>query len=174
MQDLEIRKVTSDDIYQLQTIGRQTFFETFSEGNTEENMAKYLEESFTFEKLYEELQDINSETYFAIHENEIIGYLKLNVGKSQTELIEDNAIEIERIYVLHKFHGKNVGQKLYEKAVQIANWKNCNYLWSGVWEENSRAIHFYTKNGFIKFDQHIFKLGNDEQTDRMMKLNLKD
>lgn len=174
MQDLEIRKVTSDDIYQLQTIGRQTFFETFSEGNTEENMAKYLEEGFSYEKLNEELKDINSETYFATHENEIIGYLKLNVGKSQTELKDDNALEIERIYVLNKFHGKNVGQKLYEKAVQIANWKNCNYLWLGVWEENSRAINFYKKNGFVEFDQHIFKLGNDEQTDIMMKLNLKD
>jgi diamine N-acetyltransferase len=40
--------------------------------------------------------------------------------------------------------------------------------------KHSRAISFYKKNGFVAFDKHIFKLGNDEQTDIMMKLNLKD
>jgi ribosomal protein S18 acetylase RimI-like enzyme len=42
-----------------------------------------------------------------------------------------------------------------------------------VWEENPRAISFYKKNGFVEFDKHIFRLGNDEQTDIMMKLPLK-
>ncbi len=39
-------------------------------------------------------------------------------------------------------------------------------------EKNFKAIRFYKKNGFIEFDKHIFKLGNDEQTDIMMKLIL--
>jgi diamine N-acetyltransferase len=39
-------------------------------------------------------------------------------------------------------------------------------------EENPRAINFYKKNGFVEFDKHIFKLGQDEQTDIMMKLRL--
>ena len=39
---------------------------------------------------------------------------------------------------------------------------------------NPRAISFYKKNGFVEFDKHIFKLGNDEQTDIMMKLELNE
>ena len=46
------------------------------------------------------------------------------------------------------------------------------YIWLGVWEENHRAINFYTKNGFVAFDKHIFVLGEDAQTDIMMKLEL--
>ena len=42
-----------------------------------------------------------------------------------------------------------------------------------VWEENLRAIRFYEKNGFKTFDKHVFRLGSDEQTDIMMKLELK-
>ena len=34
------------------------------------------------------------------------------------------------------------------------------------------AIQFYKKNGFVEFDKHIFTLGNDKQTDIMMKLKL--
>ncbi len=98
--------------------------------------------------------------------------MKLNFGQSQTELKDDKAIEIERIYVLKEFHGNKVGQILYDKAIEVARQKNADYVWLGVWEENPRAINFYKKNGFVEFDKHIFKLGEDEQTDIMMKLKL--
>lgn len=172
MEFVEIKKVTIHDIEQLQQIGRQTFSETFSSRNTKENMNKYLAEGFSNEKLTEELNNENSEFYFALSENEVIGYLKINFGQSQTELQDDTGLEIERIYVLKEFHGKKVGQVLYEKAIEIAKQKNAVYVWLGVWEENPRAISFYKKNGFVEFDKHIFKLGEDEQTDIMMKLKL--
>lgn len=170
---MNIRKVTLNDIDQLQKIGKQTFYETFSAENTEENMINYLNEGFSIEKLTTELSDKNAEFYFATLDNNVVGYLKLNFGQSQTELQDDTALEIERIYVLKEFHGKKVGQVLYEKAIEIAKQKNADYVWLGVWEENPRAISFYMKNGFVEFDKHIFKLGNDEQTDIMMKLKLK-
>ncbi|MEG2102651.1 MAG: GNAT family N-acetyltransferase, partial [Flavobacterium sp.] len=47
------------------------------------------------------------------------------------------------------------------------------YIWLGVWEENIRALSFYKKNGFVEFDKHIFVLGDEEQTDLLMKLTLK-
>jgi ribosomal protein S18 acetylase RimI-like enzyme len=104
--------------------------------------------------------------------DEVIGYLKLNFGQSQTELKDRKAVEIERIYVLKTFHGKHVGQQLYDKAIEIARQKAAEYVWLGVWEENPRAIQFYRKNGFVEFDKHIFKVGDDLQTDIMMKLSL--
>jgi len=174
IENIDIKRVLLNDIYKLQDIGRQTFFETFSAINTEENMKKYLEEDLSLEKLTDELNNIQSEFYFALHNNNVIGYLKLNFGQSQTELKDNNALEIERIYVLKEFLGKNVGQLLYEKAMQIAREKNVDYVWLGVWEDNLRAINFYKKNGFVEFDKHIFMLGNDEQTDIMMKLQLKN
>ena len=174
MQNISIIKAELHDIEKLQKIGRQTFFETFSESNSEENMQKYLDEGFSIEKLTTELTDSNAEFYFAVLEVEVIGYLKLNFGDSQTELKDNKALEIERIYVSKEFHGKSVGQLLYDKAIEVAKQKNANYVWLGVWEENPRAISFYKKNGFVEFDKHIFKLGNDEQIDIMMKLNLKN
>lgn len=171
---MKVQRVTLNDIDQLQKIGKQTFFETFSAENTEENMTKYLQEGFSIEKLTAELENKNSELYFAILDGNIIGYLKLNFGQSQTELKDNKALEIERIYVLKDFYGKYVGQLLFRKAMDIARQKSVNYVWLGVWEENQRAINFYKKNNFVVFDKHIFKLGNEEQTDIMMKLILKD
>lgn len=172
MEDITIKKVGFDEIYLLQGIGRQTFFETFASGNSEENMNNYLEEGFSIDKLTAEINDKNSAFYFAMLDQKVIGYLKINFGDSQTELKDSKALEIERIYVLKEFHGKKVGQILYDKAIEIANQNGSDYVWLGVWEENPRAISFYKKNGFVEFDKHIFKLGDDEQTDIMMKLKL--
>jgi len=170
---MRIRKANLKDIEKLKEIGKQTFFETFSSGNSEENMSEYLESGFSTEKLEIELTDENAEFYFAEIGTNIIGYLKVNLALAQTEIKTDNALEIERIYVLKEFHGKKVGQALYEKAIELAKGKGVEYVWLGVWEQNPRAIRFYEKNGFVAFDKHIFKLGNDEQIDVMMKLNLK-
>ena len=172
MKNIKLRKVAFKDIEQLQKIGRETFFETFSNSNSEENMKAYLDEGFSVDKLQSELEDRNVAFYFSMFENTVIGYLKLNFGNAQTELQNDKAVEIERIYVEKTFFGKNVGQILFNKAIKIAKQKNAKYVWLGVWEENYRAINFYKKNGFIAFDKHIFKLGKDEQTDILMKLEL--
>jgi ribosomal protein S18 acetylase RimI-like enzyme len=172
MENIEIRKAGLADIGQLQKISISAFSETFSGSNTEENMNKYLAESFSLDKLTKELADENADFYFALIGETVIGYLKLNTGQAQTELKDGKALEIERIYVLKEFHGKKVGQILYEKAIQIAQQANVSYVWLGVWEDNLRAINFYQKNGFVAFDKHIFKLGNDEQVDIMMKLQL--
>lgn len=126
---ISIQKVTHKDIHVLQEISMQTFNETFSAVNTEENMKMYLEESFSIEKLSSELNDANAEFYFALLGSTVIGYLKLNFGTSQTEMKDNNALEIERIYVSKAYHGKNVGQLLYDKALQIA--KKLYHVWLG-------------------------------------------
>jgi ribosomal protein S18 acetylase RimI-like enzyme len=173
MNEIVINKIGNEQIDQLQQIGRQTFSETFAESNSAENMAKYLEEAYSYEKLSAELNDPNSIFYFAMMGQDVIGYLKLNLGASQTEVKDNDALEIERIYVLKSFQGKKVGQILFDKAIQIAKEQNAEFVWLGVWEENKRAIQFYTKNGFVEFDQHVFVLGDDAQIDIMMKLQLR-
>lgn len=53
MHKIEIKKVVLTEIEKLQKIGKQTFIETFSEANSEENMKKYLNDNFTLDKLTE-------------------------------------------------------------------------------------------------------------------------
>ena len=172
MNSFEITKIGLEQLVPLQEIGRKTFYDTFFESDSEESMKAYLATSFSTEKLTAELENPNSEFYFATQNEVVIGYLKVNFGPAQTELQDANAVEIERIYVLQDYHGKQVGQLLFEKAMAIAKSNRCDYIWLGVWEENHRALQFYTKNGFVAFDKHIFVLGEEEQTDIMMKLKL--
>ena len=170
--DLQIIKATLSHLEILESISKQSFVETYADKNTEENIANYLTENFDSEPLIRQLNNSLSEFYLAYINNSVVGYLKINSGNAQTEQQNDNAIEIERIYVLKEFQGKRIGQLLCNKAFQIGQQKKAEYLWLGVWEENFKAIRFYKKYGFIEFDRHMFKLGVDEQQDIMMKLNL--
>ncbi len=172
MKKIELRKISINDIDQLQEIGKRTFAETFSSTNSEQNMADYLETGFALQKLANELKNPDSAFYFAELDSQVIGYLKVNHGQSQTDIKDEHALEIERIYVLEEFHGKKVGQLLFDKAIDTAKDQDLEYVWLGVWEKNPRAIRFYQKNGFVEFGKHVFTLGDDDQTDLMMKLIL--
>lgn len=172
MEDICIEKVNSGDLGLLRKIACDTFYETFSAYNTDEDMQHYLENDFSKEKLQSELNNPESEFYFARIGDGITGYLKVNTGNAQTEQQAGNTLEIERIYVSSQFHGKQVGQLLCEKAIGLARNKHADFIWLGVWENNPRAIRFYEKNGFVPFGKHLFRLGDDEQTDVLMKLDL--
>lgn len=168
MNDVIIRKLNPADLALLREISIQTFVDTFADQNTPENMESYLQTSLSLEKLSIELNHSESEFYFAELNDEIIGYLKLNYGAAQSEPLE-NALEIERIYIRKEFHGKKIAQHLYNKAIERATERNAQFIWLGVWEHNARAIAFYTKLGFTAFGTHPFMLGDDKQTDILMK-----
>lgn len=171
--NIQIRRLFLSDIKALRQISRHTFAESFSSLNSKENMRLYLKNSFSAGKLKSELSNDCSEFYAAELGQQIIGYLKINFGQAQTELKDKNALEVERIFVLNTYQRQNVGQQLLEKSLEIARQRSVEYVWLGVWEKNQGAIRFYERNGFISFDSHFFKLGNDRQTDIMMKLMLK-
>ncbi len=130
MTSVTINKASLEDLEIIQTLGIQTFSETFAENNTEEAMKMYLEESFNTGKLQSELNNADSIFYIAWEEDNPVGYLKVNSGKAQTELQDDTSLEIERIYVKKSHHGKKVGQLLYNQALETAqNLKNPIYGW---------------------------------------------
>jgi hypothetical protein len=171
--DLKFVKLNSGDVKELEQISKQTYFNSFSWGNSPENMRAYLEGSLSEEKLLEEVRESKSEFYFAEVNHKTIGYLKVNFGAAQTELQEGNGMELERIYVIREFQGKKMGQELLNKALELAKKNQMDYLWLGVWEKNEGAIRFYERNGFSVTGSHPFRMGDDIQTDLIMKLPLK-
>lgn len=169
---IDIVRVTIKELEELQAISKTTFTETFAGVNSEENMQRYLNENLSLDKLRKELNNPASQFFFARMNDQIIGYLKINFPIAQTENSFNDSLEIERIYVLQEYQQQKIGHLLLEKAISVAKEKQYPYLWLGVWEHNLKAINFYKRHGFVKFSSHVFQLGNDKQTDVLMKLNL--
>lgn len=172
MEKFFIKECSLEDIEKLKYISEKTFCETYSSENTEEDMKNYLKENFSYEHIESEVKNSASRFYIVEHNKEIIAYMKLNFDKAQTKNGHNNTLEVQRIYVLQEYKGNQIGKRLIEKAIQIGRDNDLKYIWLGVWENNINAIKFYEKQGFEKFGTCIFKLGEDEQIDNLMKLIL--
>ena len=169
---ITIQRADISDLQTLQNISRSTFYEAFADSNDPADMEHYLTSNFSLEKLGTELRESESLFFIAWDQGSPAGYLKVNAGQAQSDLKESDSLEIERIYVLTAYLGKKIGQMLYEQALQVAAELEKTSVWLGVWEKNPRAIRFYEKNGFLEFGTHPFKMGNDEQTDLLMRKEL--
>ncbi len=170
--EIRIVEVSLEDLGKLQEIATRTFQQSFAASNSEANMKHYLEQHFSVENLQSEILNPDSRFYFAMLAEKPIGYIKLNTGQAQTVLPNDTGMEIERIYIEQAYKGNGIGNLFISKAIEKARGSRTAYLWLGVWEHNNPAIHFYEKNGFRIFSRHIFKLGDDPQTDLLMKREL--
>ena len=170
--EIVIIKANAINLDELQEIAVTTFVKTIPADVSEDDMKMYVQDRFSKKVIARALSNPESEFYFARLIEETIGYLKINFGNAQTDLKDSEGMEIERIYTLSEYFGKNVGKMLLDKALESARKKNAKYVWLGVWEKNPRAIRFYEKNGFIPFGNHSFKFGNDTHTDILMKLEL--
>lgn len=170
--DLIFRQCTQEDLYALQQISRSTFQETFSDQNAPAELQAYLDKAYHEEKLQKELLNENSWFYFLYPDGSLSGYMKLNEGSAQTEFRDQASLEIERIYILQKFQGFGLGGYLINKAAEMANARGKRYVWLGVWEKNEKALAFYKKHGFYRIGAHPFFVGNDEQTDYIMRKDL--
>jgi diamine N-acetyltransferase len=160
------------DIDVLITIGKQTFFETFEGTASDENLQKYLDSTFTTSRLTDEIRCEGSFFYLLTANDEVIGYMKVNIGEAQNEFRYSDSFEIERLYIVKSWWGKTAGNTLFDYAIRLAKQMNIQMIWLGVWEHNARAIRFYEKYGFEVFGRHPFAVGEDVQTDLLMRMHL--
>ena len=169
---VNIKKCNLEDLQTLQEISIETFYETFKDQNSPENMKAYLEKAFNLNQLEDELSNPSSQFLFVYYQNEVVGYLKLNANDAQSEEMGDDSLEIERIYLKKQFQKHGLGKHLLNKAVEIAMEQNKKNIWLGVWEKNKNAIAFYQKMGFVQTGTHTFQMGDEEQLDLIMNKSL--
>ncbi|MBO9202260.1 MULTISPECIES: GNAT family N-acetyltransferase [Niastella] len=172
MNTIRIEVATKKDAALIADLSRQTFYDAFAADNTKEDMDKFMNEQFTREQLMEEVGREGNVFLLAYEGEEAIGYARMRETPKPVLLEGGPAIEIARIYAMQKSIGKGVGSALMQHCIAVAKQKSAGVIWLGVWEKNYKAIAFYTKWGFEKFSEHVFMLGNDPQTDWLMKKGL--
>ncbi len=170
--NLSIRYATLADAELIADISRQTFYETFADQNTKEDMDIFLNVQFTKGRLMMEVGAPDNMFMLAYSNEEIAGYAKLRETRHPRSLNSNNAMEIARFYAMKNFIGKGVGNFLMQNCIDQALKKGKDTVWLGVWKENHRALKFYEKWGFKIFDECDFILGNDLQKDWLMKKSL--
>ena len=170
---IHIRKANKSDTELIARLSSETFYESFASQNTKEDMEKYLLEKFSTSVIENELKDELTVFFIAFIDNIPVGYTKLRRNKAPEGLDSIKPLEIERIYVYRSYHNKKIGAALMQKDIEYALQNGFDVIWLGVWEHNLSSIEFYKKWGFEIFGKHVFRLGNDDQNDLLMKKKVK-
>jgi diamine N-acetyltransferase len=164
-----LRATLPSDVPALQRIAIDTQVDTFGAYNTEANMKAYLDQAYNRENLRQELDEPGSHNYLAFVNDRLAGFMRLRVTDEVVHLLGTNTIELQRLYVDKNFHGKGVGAAMMNEALRLARDKKYDWIWLGVWERNFKAQEFYTRWGFERFSEHVFQMGDDPQTDWLLR-----
>lgn len=159
----------SDDVAVIRNLSVETFTQTFAALNTQEDMDKYIADSLSPDEIRREIADPDSAFFVATVDGVPAGYMKVNVGDAQTEKMPDDAMEVQRLYILKAFKRHGLGTGLMRAAFDMARAQGKTRIWLGVWEHNDPAIAFYKRFGFTQIGSHDFVLGEDRQTDLLME-----
>lgn len=166
--DTSIRKGTAGDAAALAELAARTFLDTYAAYNTPENLAQHLASSFGVPQQAKELADPDLSTLVVEIDGLLGAYAQLRSGETPGCVTGRAPLELWRFYVDKGWHGRGIAQQLMDAVFLEAGRRGAGAVWLGVWEENSRARAFYAKCGFADVGTHIFMVGDDAQTDRVL------
>lgn len=166
---ITVRQGTLQDAEKIAQFSRDTFYAAFAAANSPENMDKFMTMQFSAKMLESQVGEPGNYFFLAEEGNALRGYVRLVESRMPEQLSTRKGIEIARIYAAPDYVGKGVGKLLMKASVDFARNLGKELLWLGVWEHNQRAIDFYRKWGFDQIGTHLFMLGDEAQTDWLMK-----
>lgn len=169
---ISIRTGTPADAEALAELAARTFRDTFGSDNRPEDLALYLTQAYGPVQQGRELADPDITTLLAGTGHAPGAYAQLRRGHAPDCVSGESPLELWRFYVAREWHGRGLAQALMRRVEAEAERCGARTLWLGVWERNERALAFYRKCGFTDVGSHIFMVGSDPQTDRVMERSL--
>lgn len=112
--------------------------------------AWYIEKSFSDATLKSELEDTNAAFFLIYADEELVGFLKLNINKELENYTSEEALELERIYLTKAASGKGIGREVVAFTNQFAKERNKKLIWLKAMDSSHDAIRFYEQNGYTK------------------------
>lgn len=169
---MRIRPVLPAEAQDLAILGRRLWRETYAGLIPESNLELHLAETFGREQQAAELADPARRALVVVGDGgALLGYALLRAGRPEQERASFrfvNPLEVARFYVDRVLHGTGAAQLLMAAVLDHAVAAGHDGVWLQVWEQNPRAIRFYTKAGFLDAGEASFRIGHQVDRDRVM------
>ncbi|KAI1461701.1 acyl-CoA N-acyltransferase [Annulohypoxylon moriforme] len=152
-------------------IGATTFTTTFGYSVPENDLADFLEETYSEKAVEADIsntQENNISTFVARNKaGVVLGFVQLVRGLSDPCLEGEASshAELRRLYVDVSTQGLGVGSKLIAAVEERAKAEGFEQLWLTVWEDNVRSRRLYERLGYVKKGETDFATGACIQTD---------
>lgn len=146
---IKIEKATLSDAEILSNLAKAIYQENYLHlwlpGGADWYMNQY---AYSIHQIEKELADPNNAYYLLQDNQEPVGYLKLVLCSNLNGYDPDNALEIERIYLLENRKGKGLGKKMMQLAMDAALALNKKVIFLKAMDSSQEAIAFYQHQGY--------------------------
>ena len=114
---LEFIKCSVSELDVLVDLAKSTFIEAFEKDNNPEDFQKYIKEAFNPKLIRDQLLNDDSRFYLVYNANTLVGYIKINKNRAQTDIKKTDYVELERIYVKLEYQSLKYGRLMLKKAI---------------------------------------------------------
>lgn len=162
----EIVETGKDRVDALALIGSCTFLETFAGVLEGDAIIAHCERKHSASAYAKYLRD-GATAWLALSAigGAPIGFALLDRPELPGMREDESDLELKRIYVLSRFHGDGLGASLMDHAAPTAKVKGAQRLLVGAYAGHTRALAFYSKNGFYHIADRRFRVGDTEYDD---------
>ena len=158
-----IRPALDADAAALAELGRQTFIDTFVTGfgipYPADDLAAFLEASFSAEAIRTKLKEPGAAWWVAERDGELLAFANTGPNTLPHPEARPGHAELRRLYVAKSAQGLGLGTKLLAIALDWMEAHSDGPLWIGVWSGNAKALKLYAAYGFEKAGEYQFPVG---------------
>lgn len=171
MTDFEIRPARPDEARRLSSFMRELFVAAYRHCSTPENVAAFLDATYSEAQQRGELENPAIETVVVERGAEWLGFAQLRLAIDAPDGVSlAHGAELGRIYLAPAAQGRGVGVALLREIERRARRHGRDGLWLNAWQEAPQAVAFYEREGFMRCGTTHFVVGDDAKLDwRMVK-----
>jgi len=169
---VSIRLAVPSDARALAHVAAVTFPLACPPGTTLVEIARFVVENLSQDRLSEYIADAGRTVLVAVDEDslDLVGYSMLVEGEPTdgdvARAVEARpTVELSKFYLMPDVHGSGVGGRLMTATLEVVSTGGAESVWLGVNAENGRAQAFYTKHGFEQVGTRRFVVGGRTHDD---------
>ncbi|WP_299476488.1 GNAT family N-acetyltransferase [uncultured Roseibium sp.] len=157
---MTLRKPKKSDASSIAAISIEVWIGTYLKRGVNAFFADYALEEFTPSKIESLISDPNQFILVSENEEGIDAFIRVS-SASKAPVSGCSETEIATFYVQPRHHGKGIGKRLLNAALQHCREKNVDSVWLTTNAENDPAIAFYLAQGFEHVGETHFRIDDE-------------
>ncbi|WP_159949628.1 GNAT family N-acetyltransferase [Polaribacter septentrionalilitoris] len=153
-ENLQLRKISTSDTNAL-FILMQEIYPLAYQHFWKDNGNWYVNSQYSKENILKELSQENTDYYFILYDEEIIGNFRIIWDEKLEGLHDVKQVKLHRLYLHQKTQGLGIGKTLLTWLEQKAFKKSYSIIWLDAMDEQPQAFQFYKKRGYT-YHSHTF------------------
>jgi len=170
--NINIVRLTSDTFAEYIPVGTKSYIQHYLHLWENNDPEPYMESSFTTAVLNRELEDTNTDLFIIRKKNAPVGILKLIKNQRVGSYVSEEAILLEKIYLLKEHSGKGIGNEVLRFVEEYGRQLSKKVLWLDTMKKGP-ALQFYLNKGFQILKEKQLEFGGVLEDEKPMYILIK-